>query len=257
MGGCAGTDEGAGVDAATRAEAAQLFGPGVRGETTPGAASAREPSGWGILLRHYPGAQAEARARADLERVGELVGRSDLRVSQQRSGAAILLGDYPSADDPRARADLEAVQAITAGGERTRPFARAFLAPPSTIGAGGRPEYDLANVRSSRAAVSAAYTLQVGVYQSDDRREAMEAAEEAVVALRAAGEEAFYFHAPARSLVTIGIFGDSEYDPRSGAYSPRIAELQKRHPYNLVNGRPYRDKGRATWTNSALVEVPE
>jgi hypothetical protein len=45
-------------------------------------------------------------------------------------------------------------------------------------------------------------------------------------------------------VVTVGLFDESDMTLRDGAtaYSPRVKELQRRFPYNLVNGRTLVEK---------------
>ena len=64
------------------------------------------------------------------------------------------------------------------------------------------------------------------------------AAEKAAAQLRTQGEDAYFYHGPKRSLVTIGLFNDSDINVVNGSvvYSPRVKEVQKRFPYNLGNG---------------------
>ena len=85
------------------------------------------------------------------------------------------------------------------------------------------------------------------------------------VQMRREGEEAYYFHGPRRSMVTIGLFDETEYDtkaPGKPKQSKRLLDLRKAHPYNLVNGQGMRvkikgQKGEGDISPSFLVNVPD
>lgn len=83
------------------------------------------------------------------------------------------------------------------------------------------------------------YTLQIGFYDQDYGPDFRQAAEQAVSALRLQGEEAYYYHGPHRSMVTLGLFTDAHFVQRGpvSAYGPEIEAIQKKYPYNLANGR--------------------
>ncbi|MFM7806581.1 MAG: hypothetical protein ACKPEA_01455, partial [Planctomycetota bacterium] len=56
--------------------------------------------------------------------------------------------------------------------------------------------------------------------------------------LRMKGEEAWVRHDEdtRTSIVTIGVFDSTAYDPRSTLYSPQVERVFKAHPTMLVNG---------------------
>jgi hypothetical protein len=79
--------------------------------------------------------------------------------------------------------------------------------------------------------------------------------------MRRQGEQAFYFHGPLRSMVTVGLFGIDEYDLRQlRLRSPAIARLMERFPHNLVNGAGVKRKragqAEAVMDPSFVVGVP-
>jgi len=84
--------------------------------------------------------------------------------------------------------------------------------------------------------------------------------------LRAEGDQAFYYHAPYRSMVTVGVFGESDFDATTTPpiESRRLRQTREKFPHNLLNGKGIRE----TITNSAgqrvtrlqpssLVAIPE
>ncbi len=88
----------------------------------------------------------------------------------------------------------------------------------------------------------AVYTLQIGVYGRADMKaptekdvlEARKKAEEAAAELRRQGELAFYYHGPSMSMVTVGVFGESDIQ---NSFSLELRDLMERFPHNLVNGQ--------------------
>jgi len=216
---------------------------------------AARQSGWTIVLATFSGPDARREAEAALPAIESGSGFGGLFVEHRDRGSFVAYGRYdsPSADD--ARRDLERFRAFERDG--VRPFGRAFLSPPSGGAPGGRPEINLARAKEIFGA-DALYTLQVAVYESDDRREAMRAAEEAAYIYRQDGELAFYYHGPTRSMVTIGVFGSDDISVESGLESPDLMALRERHPLNLFNGMAIRETMQGQQRNQAsrLVQIP-
>lgn len=206
------------------------------------------PGGWTIVLASYSGDDHAGRALAALERVKAL-GLGDARTEGRAGGSIVALGNYASPGDAQAKADLARVRGVTANGEPV--FPGAFLAPPKQDEGGAGAANDLRGAREEFGK-SVRYTLQVGVYEAKDREESKRAAEKAAAELRRAGEPAYYFHGPQRSMVTVGAFTEKEArafmdrasGQTTGAGSPELWELFRRHPQNLLNG------------NLSLVEKP-
>jgi hypothetical protein len=190
-------------------------------------------------------------------------------------GAAtvVAVGQYPTME--AGQKDLERIRAmeVVVDGEKQRPFTLAFLAPPSEI-KGTLPQFDLRNVRREKP--WAIYTLEVGMYMRVDQpptlkelEEFRRTAEQAVVQLRREGEEAYYHHGVKGSSVTIGLFGEEDFDAQTGYQAPSLVQLRKRFPHSLYNGQGVKRKvtmtdpktGRAVkqerLVESRLVAVPK
>ncbi len=229
-------------------------------------------SAWTIVLITFRGEGAAIAGEEALARVrgsGLIDG-----VFMEARGESVVLarGAYESYDTPAAQRDLQQLRELTIEGER--PFAGAVLAPPSDAALAGRiPMLDLRQARANYGR-DAIYTLQVGVYgQSDGGRppegelaEYRAAAERAAYDLRREGELAFYYHAPNRSMVTVGLFGIDDFDPQNkpGFESPRLRQTKERNPLNLLNGQGIRQRvrkqdGSEEWDmqRSGLVAVPD
>ena len=107
------------------------------------------------------------------------------------------------------------------------------------------------------------YTLQVEVYDDQIGDGYQEVADDRVRTLRDEGEEAYCYHGPFRSQVTVGLFSHDEAFVPHGmteAYSPAVKKLQEQHPLNLYNGRTMIEKSRGRRIGeqtSSLVRVPQ
>jgi len=246
-GGCA---SGSSPEPGLAQEGRAVFGA----EGRPG--STESAPAWRIVLAAFSGPDAVQRAQAALPIVQGRGGVPEAIVEPRRRGAVIAVGAF---DDPASRAaqrELARVRAIEVDGRPAYPTA--FLAPPEAQRLGSDPELDLATARE-RFGQSIRYTLQVGVYESDRRAEAARAAEEAAATYRRDGELAFYYHGPNRSMVTIGLFTERDYDPQSGRMSDELRALMSRHPKHLYNGMGVRQRladGSVVDQAPRLVRVP-
>ncbi|MFM9956471.1 MAG: hypothetical protein ACKVZJ_00200 [Phycisphaerales bacterium] len=231
-----GTDD-TGNDGDLRREGRKVFSlpvPG-EGEDMPG------ESGWAIVLETFKGTNAAAQAQLRLPEVSALLGRDDVSIRVREKGCAIVLGGYTSPKDERATRDLAMVRAkevALPGGVPSRPYEMAFLAAPSSTDRGQMPEFDLSHQRK-RLGNQPAFTVQIAVYDTPDKpADAKRAAEKAAKVLREAGEKAFYYHGPRRSMVTIGLFTGRDVDEKTGRpRTPEIARIRKDFPLNLLNGQ--------------------
>ncbi|MEI7656661.1 MAG: hypothetical protein WCK33_01195 [Phycisphaerae bacterium] len=223
---------------------------------------------WTIVIAGFDKVAEVPQANAALARVRAQPGLAAAFLEERGKAVVVAYGKYPSLDAPAARADLDRIRGLSVEGGT--PFAGAMLAPPVFDALPGTiPEYDLRNAKAQAGAEKAAYTLQVGVYcrlddqepSSKELAEFRKAAEKAAVEMRRQGEQAFYFHGPRRSMVTVGLFGVEDYDLRqSRLRSPAIARLMERFPHNLVNGAGVKRKragqAEAVMDPSFVVAVP-
>lgn len=210
---------------------------------------------WGLVLEYFTGEGHEQQARARAEVIGRMLGREDVRVRDKKDASVVLLGSYGGPDEGAARRDLAWIHGVQVEGRQ--PWRMAYLTPPAARALGDAKEANLAFARDFFGD-EAEFTLQIGVYQSANTSEARRAAEEAVRRLRAEGEEAFYYHGPSWSSVTVGLFGVGDYDEARGEVrNGEILELQARYPQNMLNGAyPIQDKNTGKAQRSLLVHVP-
>lgn len=237
------------------------------------AASSQNPGhAWSIMLVTLSGPDAKSLADQALWKVQNVGGLPDAFLQEQSKGVySVMYGRYPDPADRAAQADLKRVHQIQVGNER--PFASAILMPPDGAASVSRSPHDLRNARSIYGSERARYTLAIGYYTRDDMKQATpqqmaeyrKAAEQAVAKLRAEGDEAFFYHGPNGSQVTIGIFGPADHDPvnRPGTESIPLQNARKKHPHYLLNGMGQNQVvntpsgKRRVLLASRLVEIPE
>jgi len=190
----------------------------------------------------------------------------DVFVRDEPDGfARLYYGTYYRRTDPKTRKrstppqlqmDMELIKQLSGeSGQRYFLQALAVRMPMPNV---GNPQWAL-----SRA--TGVYSLQVAVFEPNDNFwEHKQAAAEYCEFLRKKGHEAYYHHAGALSMVTVGSFGkEAVVNMPQGLpmYSAAVLALQKDDllKYNLLNGGVYyvRDgKGGRTAVPSRLVEIP-
>ncbi len=205
--------------------------------------------------------------RRPSEKVRTVGGLPQAYLERRGKSLIVAYGTYPSAASPQAQQDLKRIQGLKVGEET--PFAGAVLAPPPFESLPGTiPEYDLSTAKK-RFGKNAMYSLQVACYMRadgqdpspEDLAQFRAAAEKAAVELRREGEEAFYYHGPHRSMVTVGIFNDQDIGAgKTKTESMKLVMARKAHPLNLVNGlglkvRTHGQK-EATLQPSGLIAIP-
>lgn len=198
--------------------------------------------GWSVLVAVVP-TNREEDAQAMLGTVRS-AGLGAARVAMHNGRRVIVYGSWGDPGAEEAQQGLAAVRGAQIGG--VTPFAAAVMIPPAApAGAAANNEFDLRGVKA-RLGGDAVYTLQVGVYARGDFQKPSEQelglfrreAERAVAELRAQGEQAFFYHGPNRSSVTVGVFGEDDHDgsTRPPVESVRLRSVRERFPHCLLNG---------------------
>jgi hypothetical protein len=224
--------------------------------------------GWSIVLTKLSNTSME-RAQQLLRVIQSEAGLRQAFIEQRSDGLVIAYGNYIGREE--ATKDLDRVRQTRM--MSSTPFANAIITPPSSNELrGSNAMHDLRTVKE-RYGQQAVYTLQIGVYGRADYQSPgveeltayREAAEEAVRQLRSQGETAFYYHAPARSMVTIGVFGEKDFDSSTlpPIQSPMLKRTREKFPHNLLNGAGINETIRTEsgktkiLQSSQLVAIPE
>ncbi|MDX2146682.1 MAG: hypothetical protein SFZ23_04100 [Planctomycetota bacterium] len=208
--------------------------------------AAKADLSWTIVLALFSEDTGEE-ASAYLQQVRAQPGLREAKLRTLPAGAAVVFGSFESPTSPELKRELTRVRGIMVNGQR--PFARAFAAPPEDPKITGvDPELDLRNAMANYG-TEMIYTLQVGVYGRDDGKPPSEKelkefrtlAEQAAALIRRNGDLAFYFHGPARSTVTVGLFMQEDVDVERGEQSAQLKLLRQKFPHNLLNGKAIRE----------------
>jgi hypothetical protein len=229
-----------------------------------------ERASWGVLLATVTGAENRANAMSIREQViRRYPALKDAYVRSIPHGSVVLVGRFQGVQDPAAQAQLKLVKETMDG--NVRAFPRAMLTRLGANANQGPPgPNDLRIVRQTRP-TQTLYTLQVAVWSafgtdevkmSDIKR----SAENYCRQLRSEGNEAYYFHDfdTKTSTVTVGVFGDGAYDPRSTLYAPEVDAVMRKFPKHLVNGEellvpmdPRNPSSKTMPQAPRLVEIPK
>jgi hypothetical protein len=208
--------------------------------------------GYAIALDRTQGPQARALAESKLAQIAGQSGARDLWLLDDGPATIIFYGHYQSPDDPAARQDLVRWRQLINSGRVAA--SAALLVPVAVIPKGGNPEIDLRNQHGKGA-----YSLQVATFENtlpDFRKKA----EQAAATLRRAGHDAYYFHGPNISAVTVGLFAESEvrHTPQGQVFSQRITATRGLFPNNVINALtpPPRQPGQLPLQPSILVKIP-
>ena len=198
----------------------------------PGAFQVSDPtSGWTIRLDSFEG-PARYRRAADLMRslAGKLEG---IWMHQDSEKVNVFRGRFENVTDLDAQSALLETRALTIDG--VKPYEGVQLV---SLGVDGQPRattpLDLRQFSNQGL-----YTLQIGFYDDAYGTDFRDAAETAARELRDEGTQAFYYHGANRSMVTVELFSDADFeqDGPVRVYGPRMLQLQERFKYNLANGR--------------------
>jgi len=241
---------------------------------------AKQTGAWTIVLAAFRGDQQKEAAQEMLQHIAGQKELAGVFVEGRGEGRStvVAVGRFADPSAPEALARLEKIRTLEVGGKR--PYMGAFLAPPGElINLGQRPEYNLARARE-QFGDRAQYSLQVAAYgrkdlldagrtpTEEDLKESRRAAEQAAADLRNQGELAFYFHGPRYSMVTVGVWAETDFarraqpgsDERPRSENPELTALRQRFPHNLYNGAGVKVKtkdNREVIQASAIVKVPE
>ncbi len=249
----------------------QASGPNTAsGKNQKGSRSFFRPKGapWTILCLEMRGPSR----MLHVQQIAETLKRSrgvrsqEVFVRDEDDGAARLYyGTYYRRTNPKTGkrsipkklvTDLEFIKQLGDSGQSFFLGARKVRMPLPNV---GNPDWDLKNAEG-------VYTLQVAVFEpTDDFWDCKQAASEYCKYLRKQNLEAYFYHADASSMVTVGLFGeDALITQQKGLrrYSAKVKSLQKSNEllrYNRLNGAVYTamsDKGQKVRVESRLVKIP-
>lgn len=210
--------------------------------------------GWAIELSTFTGKNRQANARRLMTYLMKQPNLSDIWVYDQGNDTHVMQGHYTDPSSELVQEELHRIREMTF--DDIKRFEKAQVQPYGKTAMTADEPSDL-----TQFAGMPGYTLQVAFFDKAGGKEFREAAEIYCRQLREKKEQAYFYHGPNRSMVTIGLFNDSDWEGEgvSRHYGERIRELQKRFPHNLGNGSTIVEKSRGTIIGdqpSVLVHLP-
>lgn len=232
-------------------------------ENSPEAQFRLGDDGYAIVLKRYDGPRRQREAESLVRKLATELNVPDIWVREESGQAVVYRGRYADARRSTAQNDLRQTQMLVL--DDKRPFSDASLVPLSVGSVVAYNPVDLKQVR-----MAGYYTLQVAFFDENAGPDYRQLAENYARELIQKGDKAFFYHGPKMSLVTVGLFDDSDIlqvqqDGPAGipiiaqAYGPRVKELQQKFPNNLGNGMTVVEKGPdgvSRTQTSFLVPVP-
>lgn len=202
-------------------------------------------TGYAVLLESFEGTSRYRRANDLMKRLAQMnvrdlwmketgqgVRRVEGKLTVDEGKVSVFSGRFAQLSDLDAQQSLSQIRGLTIDGDQ--PYQSAQLVSLGTDSSGRT--VDSLDLRTHSG--QNFYTLQIGFYDEQYGPDFREAAEIAAKQLRGEGEKAFYYHGRFRSLVTIELFTDKDFE-RDGpvsVYGPRVLQLQQRYKHNLGNG---------------------
>lgn len=193
--------------------------------------------GWSILLAEFRETDAKRRAQMLSLRLQQETPLEETWVYSTRDTASVYFGVFDNTNTPDAQTALRRVHDTTLDNVAYFEFAD-FVPIGGTAGSANHPM----NLKQ----YTGMYTLQVAVFDEKYPDGRFAGAEQYARQLREDGQDAYFYHGPHRSMVTIGLWGreqafETKENPRLpgtfvDVYASHVRELQKEYPHNLLNG---------------------
>lgn len=209
---------------------------------------------WSILLATLEGEDRRKRAELLRSRLANQMRIPDVWITETDEKSLVYRGRYGNPTADTARDTVRQTRMLKVDGRR--PFAESQIVSTAAAATGIAGPYDLRQFPGM-------FTLQIEVYDDQIGNTYRSVAENRVRTLRRDGTQAYCYHGPFRSQVTVGLFTRDEAFVALGvteSYAPAVKELQKKFPHNLYNGSTMIEKagGRSIGEQtSSLVRVPE
>ncbi|MFO8012727.1 MAG: hypothetical protein R6X20_05405 [Phycisphaerae bacterium] len=186
-----------------------------------------------IVLLEYKGPQAvDSARRLAAELAGQ--GLQDVFIIKGHEHAAVCVGHFGSWKDPEADRTLQRVRRIR-DAQGQYPFAGVMLMPvPEPLPENPWPVEE----------ADGQYTLIVASWQNPGR---MARAQDYARRLRDKGYEAYVYHGPSKSTVSVGAFGPEIFDDPSKVgrpdvhpkiVDPKVKRLRQKFPTLILEGEP-------------------
>ncbi len=236
----------------------------------PTAARTFDQPTWAIELSSFKGDKQATEAERFAQQLYKRTRVPDLWVASNDDATYVYRGQYLDDKGLSARSDLRQTRMLQVEG--ARPFESAALVRVDERH--GEPDRGTGVTRKmnlKKYSGQELYTLQIAVYDELYGNNYREACEKRVVELNKVNEQAYFYHGPHRSMVTVGLFtrddafvkikkmntDGSTFDQEQ--YSPQTKQYQERYPHNIYNEQDQKtdkDGNPTHLISSGLVKLP-
>jgi len=192
------------------------------------------PQVYAVQLATFAGPDRQNDVIEMIRRVRTQTGLTDLWVADTGEKSLLQAGRFRSPDDLDARFMLRTARNAQIDGEK--PFEDAQVLPIQTGYGEPGVEPDPHDLRQL-AGTPDYHTLEVAIF-TPEHRAFRSAAKKKAQALREKDYEAYFYHGPNASSVTVGLFTRDDWDlvGTTEVYGPRIQALREQFPDLLVDG---------------------
>ena len=216
--------------------------------------SPQSSGGWAIELATFTGKSRRTSATRLVKWLKANTSLHDTWVYDQGNDSLVMQGRFTEPDSKQVQDELHRVRQLEI--EKVKRFEKAQIIPYGKTALTADQPSDLTQFAGIQG-----YTLQVAFFDKAGGSRFREAAEAYCLQLRQKNEQAYFYHGPNRSMVTIGLFTDADWEGQGvqKRYGPRILELQERFPHNLGNGSTIVEKSGGKILGdqpSVLVHLP-
>lgn len=221
---------------------------------------------YSIELERYVGPARHQKAQALVNRLRKEARFTGVDIRDNAGFTIVSYGRFGDPYAPDALAAVQRVRAIELDG--MRPYANAGFNSATADGGGSDPTItDPLNLKR----YPGMYTLQIGFYDDRFGPNYRQAAEDAVKQLRQDKIEAYFYHGPHHSIITVDLLSREEAfvevenplapGTKIEAYSQAVRDLRKKYPFNLGNGVTLIEKNKDGQVigeqPSSLVRIPD
>lgn len=213
--------------------------------------------GAAVLLQTFEGPGRSKQASALVRHLQREVKLTDIWFQDIAGITYVYRGRFASASDFMAKKILQDTQRLKVDGVQS--FQGAQL-----VAIGSTPKRIASEDPADLRRYPGMYTLQIGFYDPAFGANYRQAAQQAVQQLRTDGFDAYYYHGPNMSVISIGLFSEDaayRHDGTVVEYSEAVRKLQEQFPHNLGNGVTLIEKNKKGEVkgeqSSVLVEVPD
>jgi len=229
------------------------------GQQSKGQAQLRHRHGYSVELATLRGPDRFLKGESMVRALREQGGLADLWTVDRGATLTLFHSRFSTDNDPKAKLAVKQAKSLEIEGKKLFEKAKivALGAQEQQRRTASLGEFNLAQY-SGQGLLS----LEIAFYDEAFGPTFRKAAEDAAAALREDGDQAYFYHGPHRSMVTIGLYSWDDFVLKGNqeAYGPAIKQMQEKFPYTLYNGVTVIQKNKHGETlgelKSRIVRIP-